>query len=44
LRHDQGPESRACYRDDETGDHVLRIGKTACLMAEAIGMPSNGVT
>ncbi|WP_321355348.1 HD domain-containing phosphohydrolase [Pseudomonas extremaustralis] len=29
----------ACYRDDETGDHVLRIGKTACLMAEAIGMP-----
>ncbi|AQY65981.1 response regulator [Pseudomonas sp. LY-1] len=29
----------ACYRDDETGAHVLRIGETAALMAEAIGMP-----
>ena len=29
----------ACYRDDDTGDHVLRIGKTSALMAEAIGMP-----
>ena len=32
--------SRAAgYRDNETGDHILRIGKTAALLADAIGMP-----
>lgn len=29
----------AGYRDNETGDHILRIGKTAALLADAIGMP-----
>lgn len=31
----------ASYRDNETGEHILRIGETASLLAGAIGMPQS---
>ncbi|MDO9345498.1 MAG: response regulator [Pseudomonas sp.] len=31
----------AAYRDDDTGDHIHRIGDSAALLAQAIGMPSH---
>ncbi|BCD89164.1 hypothetical protein PSm6_55710 [Pseudomonas solani] len=31
----------ACYRDNDTGDHILRIGEFAALLAATIGMPES---
>lgn len=31
----------ACYRDNDTGDHILRIGESAALLAATIGMPES---
>lgn len=31
----------ASYRDNDTGDHIHRIGDSAALLARAIGMPSH---
>lgn len=30
----------ASYRDDDTGQHIVRIGESSALLAKAIGMPS----
>lgn len=30
----------ASYRDDDTGQHIARIGESSALLAKAIGMPS----
>ncbi|AMZ71212.1 MULTISPECIES: HD-GYP domain-containing protein [Pseudomonas] len=30
----------ASYRDDDTGQHIVRIGESAALLAKAIGMPA----
>ncbi|MCD5983211.1 MULTISPECIES: response regulator [Pseudomonas] len=30
----------ASYRDNETGDHIHRIGETAALLARSVGMPA----
>mgnify|MGYP001038197538 CR=1 FL=1 len=30
----------ASYRDDDTGNHIIRIGESAALLAKAIGMPA----
>lgn len=30
----------ACYRDNDTGDHIMRIGESAAMLASELGMPS----
>ncbi|MDW3713975.1 MULTISPECIES: HD domain-containing phosphohydrolase [unclassified Pseudomonas] len=30
----------ACYRDNDTGDHIMRIGESAAMVAAKLGMPS----
>lgn len=34
----RGLSRAASYRDDETGEHILRIGRSAALLARTIGM------
>ncbi|OEC37855.1 two-component system response regulator [Pseudomonas sp. 1D4] len=37
----RGLSRAASYRDDETGEHILRIGHSAALLARSIGMPEH---
>src|ERR1051325_4639192 len=31
------------YRDDDTGQHTIRVGRTASLVAQELGLPASGV-